>query len=294
MNHKIKKVDDDSIIDFLFNPFLRTTYYNDYIVQKYPINNTVDHILFFNDCPYFYNNVGYVIYDKKEIIFTAREIDEKEIFNDKVKSKACFIAIEDMTSNLLKETNKKLKDLINLIATEYKSKPTYSSTINDFRALYLQSAIYNTLGTSPPDFVAILNMDMLISIFMNQKSFEELIEIYLGDQKSVNEFIYNFTHSHNFLNAFILYPEILKEAADYVKEGIFSEDEELLKTYLSKSYPLNSLTIDVETTSGLKLQCFNNVSCDGNVRVKRGHIMEVSFKDIQKVFHNKKIFYEKK
>lgn len=85
---------------------------------------------------------------------------------------------------------------------------------------------------------------------------------------------------------------LLKEAADYVKEGIFSEDEKLLKTYLSKTRHINNFVIEVETTSGLKLQCFNRVNCEGNIRVKRGHIMEISFKDVQKASYNKKVLYE--
>lgn len=67
----------------------------------------------------------------------------------------------------------------------------------------------------------------------------------------------------------------------------------MLKDYISKTKTINEPIIQVEIDSGKKIKCFNKVDCDGNIRVKNGPKLEISYKDIYKVFHNGSLIYEK-
>lgn len=293
MDYKITVTDDDGMTDFLLNPFLKTFYYNDYLVQKYPVNGKVDQIIFFDECEFFYNKVGYVLYEKKEIIVIVEKIDKKRTFSEKVINEECYISREKIESILKESTSNKFKYIKNLMQTKFEAITDYSKVVNEFRELYLQSAIYHALGTAPAEFVFNFNTIMLTDLFFMNMRNESIIDIYLGNLEMIDSFIEKTVSYSDFFKTYILYPIIFEEATAYVQKGELTEDEEMLKDYISKTKTINEPIIQVEIDSGKKIKCFNKVDCDGNIRVKNGPKLEISYKDIHKVFHNGSLIYEK-
>lgn len=136
LKYKLQELTDDMITDFLLNPLSKTAYYRDYVVQKYPINEHVDHMIFFDKEGLFFNNVGYVLYEKEEIVITDGYVDGEYAFNKKVVNSGKYIPREKIEWDLRCNTNRKIKDIENSGRVNIESIADYNNKLEAFKAKY--------------------------------------------------------------------------------------------------------------------------------------------------------------
>lgn len=171
MNYKLERLNEDDITDFLLDPLLKTAYYNDYLVQKFPINESADQVVFFDKESLFFNKVGYVLYQKKEIVVVLNRIEDEIIFTNETLNKENYRIWPIIVSDIRKETQKRvgaIEEKIRLDNQLGKSELLKSSECENCVQL--------------PGF-------MLVDQFFEKVNHETLIYSYLGDPKVIDEFI---------------------------------------------------------------------------------------------------------
>lgn len=294
MNYKLKELNDSEITDFLLNPLLRNNYYKGFLVQKYPVNTMVDHIIFLDKKDSTFEEIGYVLYEKKEIITFSNRMKEEVVFEKNVLDQGAYVIGPFILSKLRVETHARIEAIRKGRYDEVERNPDYLEAIASFKKKYFPLVINDVLGTAVSIFPEIIDHSTFVDEFFGNMDSETVVESYLGNKIVINRLISDILCSNDEVLNNVIYPKVREDAEKYVAAGVLTDEQKSLSNYISKTKASkNSLAvIQVETMSGKTMNAYNRVTYDGCILDMSNPFRKVPIKDIKKVTHNCLIVYE--
>lgn len=288
MSYAIKKIKGKELAEFFLNPFERSACFNDTIIQKYSRSLDVDDFI----CIDIYRNralkTGFILYEKQEII-----IERIYVIDSDELDHAPFVKISDLKKRIREMVGLKLEQEKTEKLDEIKKSKTYTDLKDKFMKEYFEAMVFSKLGTTY--YLSDVESCTIgtISRFVNDLSDEEFVLIASGGTEPIDKCVKEIIESSNFIAADIIQPEIKKEVNEYIAAGKFSNRELILKDYLEKTKASGAQRFTVETFSGQKVSCRNEVSQDGNVVSTDGLSFIIDVEEIRSVKYCNKVIYKK-
>lgn len=152
VRYRLKEIDKSKIVDFLLNPFERTVYYEDFLVQKYPFNELVDALIFFDRDSLSYSKIGYILYEGKEILVNNFYVGEDKAISKDLFMSGPFIGKAKVRNVIMEKVVAKLNNLKSLEFEKLKTDSHYIKLYEDCRENYFQSMVFVALGASMASF----------------------------------------------------------------------------------------------------------------------------------------------
>lgn len=288
MNLKVEETTENELGKFLLNPFKKNAIFKKMIIQKYPLNHEMDDILCFPEESKDFYRLGVVLYEKGEIV-----LELPDLLRTKVVKSAPFVKtyelkdrVRELIETRLEETKVKKLDKIKE-GHKYKNLYGYS------KDRFFKSIVFHELGTTNVSFNTKSYTKNSISRFLLGLKMDDLIWITIGSIEKIDEFIAVLIESDNFVETEIVQHEIIKDAKEYVAAGKFNKREQLLINYLTKTKASGAQRFTVETLTGRKSSCKNEVNHLGKVFSVDGLSFVVDIEDVAKITYCNKVIYKK-
>lgn len=288
MDYKLKILREDNLSKFLLNPFDRSAYIDDKIIQKYPLSESVDDIICLSNMEEDFCRVGAVIYKNNEIIIGFSSSFGLGIVNEKP-----FILIDNL-KNTTKELVRKMLDKLKVDRLEeIRDMALYQKLYTYRTSRYLSPFVFTELGTGPITLDHGYQVNNKIAEFVNGLRLDDFIEISLGSMEVINDFLDKFITSEIFLEVEMVDPQIVRDAKDYVAAGKFNKREQILIDYLYNVKRSKACTFTVETTGGRSAICNNFINYYGKVFSTDMFSFVADVEDIEKITCNGSLIYKK-
>lgn len=286
MKYNIKNITKDEVTSFLLNPFDKTAYFDNLLIQKYQKSNYMDEIICLETSKDQYYAIGAVLYDNQEIVLDRYESFHEDAIDSKYVIKA--YQIKDRIVQMAKEAFKEFKERK---LDEIKNTDKFRKLRNDLYKELFSPIVYNKLGTSCFPVLCKSSTNNRISWFVDRLSMEDLIEIHRGKLDLIYSFFDELILTKNFMDMDIIRPEIIVKAEEYIAKGRFSKRERTLIDYIQKTKDSGAMRFTVQTISGEKAYCHNSVDYMGNVFTLKDAIFDIQ--DIDTVTYRGKAIYKK-
>lgn len=288
MNLKLETTNSSHMTEFILNPFAKATKYNHYIMQKYSKTSVIDVIYGINKKSNFCDIVCYVNYQLGKVF-----IIKKKPLMDLDLKKEPFVMLSEAKENLTKTVLEMIKSAkVNRMA-EIEEDDNYGKFYYFYKTKVFKDMVFSLLGTQPYEVFFKSSTDFDVAKFCECLSVEKLMKIFGGDLSDLNAFVEKTIFSEMFMITDIILEKLQKEAEEYVKEGDFTKEELILIDFLEKTKASGAKRFTVHMTSGRKLKCINEVSCEGKVYEIGESYYRVNFIDIKKVEYRGKVIYER-
>lgn len=292
MEHKLLKINETDIVDFLLNPFQRTAHSGDFIVQKYPLSIGVDEFIRICINSDFLYHVGYVLYNEKKIIIKNSESKSTNLGLEITKN-GPILTIFELKQEVESIINSRLESAKNNEMDELMALPSYSGFYKATKADFFDYIVCSMLGASPFSFSIRSDTAQKINKFIQSRTMSELIGIKFGKLEDVDKMIYSILRSVNFMIADIVQPGILDEASEYISSGKLTKRHAMIKDFLEKTKRSGANRFTVETVVGQKMSCKNQANYNGTLPLTNSSDEEVNIEDIKIVKYQGKILYKK-
>lgn len=288
MSYNMKKIKEEELEEFLLNPFNRSAYFGDIIIQKLERNHQVDDFSYIDlSCNRFFR-IGFILYEKREII-----VERRYLLNTEIADKAPFVKIYDLEHKIREMTISKIEEAKRYRLDEIHKLSFYTEIKDELETQNFKSMIFAKLGTTHNLYKVENTTKRQVSRFMENLSDEKLISLALGSTTPIEVFVNNLMISGNFITTEIVYPELQEKVEKYVAAGKFTKREQLLIDYLSKTKASGAKRFTVETLSGQKASCRNEVNQEGKVISDDSLSFIVDIEKIKSVKYRNKIIYKK-
>lgn len=287
MKYKVDKVGPENLKDFLLNPFLRSSYYGDFLLQKYSKGTTYDEFVAIYEEKNMIDIVGAIDYVSGKIIMKDTFFPWTSKLNG-----AAIITHTDLKKSVYKIISESVQKAKEERSDEIEAYPKYEEIYKRNQTIYLKPMVFSLLGTMACGYAVEGIADDEIAEFSHRLSFSELVDIYVGDVTLLNQFIEKLTKNEMFIVADYIYPKIFQEAKDYVAAGIFSNREKCLIDYLEKT-SCGAKQFTIYDSEGETLTAKNSVSCTGKVHEIDDDLFWMDFETIEKVKYRRKVIYQK-
>lgn len=288
MSYNIKKIKEEELEEFLLNPFNRSAYFGDIIIQKLEKNHQVDVFSYIDlSCNRFFR-IGFILYEKSEII-----VEKRYLLNTEIADKSQFVKIHDLEHKIREMTISKIEEAKRYRLDEIHKLSFYTEIKDELETQNFKSMIFAKLGTTHNLYKVENTTKRQVSRFMENLSDEKLISLALGSTTPIEVFVNNLMISGNFITTEIVYPELQEKVEKYVAAGKFTKREQLLIDYLAKTKASGAKRFTVETLSGQKASCRNEVNQEGKVISDDSLSFIVDIEKIKSVKYRNKIIYKK-
>lgn len=288
MNLKVRKIAEDEFAKFLLNPFEKAATFKKMIIQKYPINREMDDILCFPEESKDFYRLGVIFYKKGEIV-----LELPDLLQTKVMKSAPFIKTYELKDRIKGLVEKRLEETKIKKLDEIKEGHKFKNLYGYSKDRFFESIVFYELGTTNVSFNTKSYTMNSISRFISGLKIDDLIGITLGSMEKIDEFIAELMESNNFIETEIVQHEIIEDAKAYVAAGKFNKREQLLIHYLKKTKASGAQRFTVETLTGRKSLCKNEVNHLGKVFSVDGLSFIVDIEEIKTVKYRNKIIYKK-
>lgn len=288
MDYKLKHLREDELSKFLLNPFQKSAYLNNRIIQKYPINESVDDIICISEVEKDFCRTGVVIYANNEIILESQSFFGTDVVNSKP-----FNIIDNLKEPTTELVRKMLQKSKVEKLEEIKKMELYKRVYEYRTERYFDSFVFTELGTIPISLDHSNQIDRKIKQFIDGLMLDDYIEISLGSMHVIDKFLDSFIKSELFIEIEIVDPQIIKDAKDYVAAGKFNKRELILIDYLDKTKASKANRFEIETTEGRRASCYNCINYYGKVFSTDGLSFVVDVEDIDSVKCGGNLIYKK-
>lgn len=286
MRYNIKNTAKDEFIGFLLNPFDKTTYFDNKLIQKYQKSHNIDKIICLKEAEGEYCVIGTVFYKSQTIILDLPELFDKDLVNSKHVT-----IIHKIREEIVQIAKDALEEFKMSKLDELRETKQFKSLRKDLHKDTFSHIVYNKLGTSCFPVLCKSSANNKISQFVNGLTIDELVDVQSGKMDLVYSFLNELIHTRNFMDMDILRPELIARAEAYVAKGRFSKRERILIDYLAKTKDSGAKRFTVQTISGQKASCHNVVDYMGNVFTLNNTTFD--FQDIDNVTYKGKVIYKK-
>lgn len=288
MSYLINKIEESELTDFLLNPYKKTTYLGDTLIQKYPKSELIDDIIYILNGSASFDLVGVVNYGKGNIA-----IYKDYFFSHEVRKQPQFVSLYDLRDDLVSEMEMEIEKQKNDKLAEIKASTDYMNLYDEYKGKFLEKIILDILGSEAFYVDVRSSTSRRVSRFVNSLKNKELMAIISGKRDEVNEEIKSILESENFILCHIVIPTLVEEAKEAVETGDLSERLATIKNYIDKTKECEAIRFTVETTAGSKFSCNNKVLNDGTV-ISVGDVRyEIDVENIEKVTYKNKVIYKK-
>lgn len=288
MRFKLKELKENTLEDFLLNPFSQSAMFNDDIIQKYKINDRVDAIFLLSEKRGDCRQVGIACYNYQEIFLWIRNVFGESLCETKpfrTRSDANYRAIDIITKRLAKFNENYLEKI--------KETEEYKRAYWHAKERYFEAIIFHELGAASVQFSGRAIAEFELSSFLDELHIVDLTLILAGETKSVDQFIKRISTSKEFIEEQIIRPELIKEAKAYIEKGIFTKREQFLIDYLSKTKIQGVRKVTIKTTTGNLLNCHNQVNCYGKIFSTDGLSGFIDVEYVDAVIHEGEVLFKK-
>lgn len=282
----IKTIRDDEIEAFLLNPFERAAYYKGKILQKYPFREDADHVIRVEE-PVKASSACFILYDQKKILYN--EFYESEPYFPENEP---FQKLKDQIEEIKSDMCDLLIEKVDAKRKSFKSDPILKARYDKIKGYYFGKIVNVLLGAESFDFVKSSDAYAQIRGYVIRYNREEIVLATL-DPKMYEPFIEELSEEDDVLVYDIFHPEIIKEAKEYVKAGVFTEKEKRLIKFIDKTKDCGAKKFTVIKESGESVSCLNKVTAEGGIPVAKNNEEIVDIEDISKVKYCNKIIYKK-
>lgn len=293
MKHCFKKITGNEIVEFFLNPFERSTQVGDFIVQKYPIDMGIDELFRLRMDSNDYYKIGYVLYEQNKVIVRYMGDAFRKEFEEGILEKEPFISIVDVKNDIQKMILNKIEDAKNNKLKDILSDPKYAGFYDTHKNEYFEPIVFSLLGTSSVKFKVKSNTRNKVNRFIDSQSRISIINIMLGERKEVDFIVNEIVESINFIITDIILEKIKEEAKEHVQFGTLSIREQTVNDFLEKTADSGATRFTVETLSGRKISCRNQVDYKGMVPSVESESIVVDIEDIKAVKYCNKVIYKK-
>lgn len=285
MSYLIEKIEQDDLAAFLLNPYSKSAYFRDHLLQKYPKDHLTDDVYMIKEEKSSIKFYGRVYYWRREII-------EALPFN--LVQTPPFVAVRTLRSDLKGKITADLERMVVSRAAEAKSSVRYAHLVKTCRSKFIEYAIFEILGAAEAIPYIIDRTAIAISKLICEFNLDELCDIRHGNLELVNKGMDDIFMSENFLTYHILLKEIKEEAEKIVAAGKLTQRQRNFKNIIDKTKNCNYPNFKVETTMGTTVSCRNIINVTGSVFVNEHIGMETfDFEQINKIIAKGKVIYEK-
>lgn len=288
MRLKLKEVTEDSLAEFLLNPFEKSARFDGRIIQKYTARTHVDDIFLLYEKTDQYRNVGSIYYDCKEVVLSIYDAFGPGM----IKSKP-FVRERDLKDKVLDLINQRFEKYKMDHLEMLKQSKDYKKSYMSIKDRYFRSLVFDELGTMCANMRTSCSAEFQIDLFLSKLKLNHLTAILSGEMKDVDALIDTISKSEKFMEEQIVQPEVVKEAKAYVKKGVFSKREQILIDYLSKTKLSGAMTVTIQSTTGDISNYHNQVTSNGKVFSVNGADSILDIEEIKTVTYEGKVLYEK-
>lgn len=227
MTYNLKKIKEKELSSFLLNPFERTAYFENVIIQKFERCHEVDDFMCINveNCSFVKN--GFIVYEKEQIILTSDKMLDTDVI-----SYAPFVDIETLRNNIKQTIISKIKEAKDDKLDEIKKMQTYIDAKKTLSRKYFHYKILTKIGKKCIKSEIKSKTYEKVSKFVNNLSDKRLSSIILGSNYDIDEFIEELITSSDFIESDVVQPEVADTMNEYIKAGKFTEQEKLFIRYL--------------------------------------------------------------
>lgn len=226
-NCNLEKVDSSNLVGFLNDPFRRSSYFKNTIIQKYPIGFRVDKVIFLEN--FNLNDFAIVDYQASKIY-----VDESLFLYNCNDPDGSLVHIEDlrsMVSDITYEFIEKMK-LDN--EKDIKESPNYKGLYKKnhdslFQMMVFSRILGETLESKNNNRTQLVSNDFAKKIIL-----QKLVDIAMGDFEYLKKFADNLVHSNNFIEREYVLEQLKQEADEYYNKGAFVKRETAFKDFAEK------------------------------------------------------------
>lgn len=287
MSYLIKTIKEENLADFLLNPFDKTGYFEDYVLQKYPMDHIVDELIGINKETCSLINIGYINYKIGKVFLKSnRALKNANLETD------CFVNILFFRRSLMDLLAEKIEIAKIDRLSEIESSDEYAKVYSYYKKNVFQDIVFSLLGAADYYENEPSHTAYDISDFCQSLKIDQLMDIVGGKLDVLDEFIEDIIFTNRFIRTDIVFSKIVEEANDYFKAGIFTEREKALINYLEKTKASGAKRFSAYLISGRKIKCKNEVSCNGKIYEVGDSFYSVGFEQIERVEYKGKIIYK--
>lgn len=286
MEYMLKTIEEDTLEDFLFNPFERAAYYKGRILQKYAFREDADHVIRIDEdihsC-----SAAFVLYEKHLVLYEEM-FDSDNYFPKNDSFKKMKVQKEDIQSAICSQYIIKIEEKRKSFRADPKLKVEYDRV----KKVCFQSLVNFLLGAESFDYIRQSNAFFQIRSYLMQYRAEEIVRATF-DPTVYEPLIDQLLEDEEILMYDIYNPEVYEEAKKYVADGVFTEEERRLIDFISKTKDSGAKKFTVIKESGESVSCLNMVTPYFGVPLAKDREKTINLKDIDKVKYGSKVIYKK-
>lgn len=287
MTYNIKKIEEDDFLDFLLNPFERSAYFENVIIQKLERDGLVDDFISINHKNNHIFRVGFILYQKGEII-----IERSYALNTDLIDEYPCIRTADLNEQLRQEIIDKVAVAKTNKLDQLKKLPNYAKVKDVLEDKYFKAMVFAKLGTTYNLQPVESELSNKISSFLYTIKDENILSIVLGETELLDAFVDEIISSSSFLAYEVVYPELIKQVDEYVAAGKFTSREQTLIDIMDKIRASGAKEFFVDNLSGLRYSCKNEIDQFGKMSSACG-LFSVDIDAIKVITYKGKDIYKK-
>lgn len=286
MSYKIEKIEEETFIEFLMNPYFKAACLEDCLFQKYPENEFLDDVVVIKEGSQRFEVYGRIDYITGEIIVAKHFL--------KIDTSYPFISVYDIKKDLKEKVRADLEEMKELRAEEIKLTKNYMQLSLEHSEKCLERIVFEMLGAAVPFPYVIDRSEYMISKFVDSISLDDIVKIRACNYGFVEDRIGKIFESDNFILYNFIQKEAKERAIEIISTGALTERQKHLKNIIEKIKDCDASTFAVETISGANIFCKNKIYSEGTIFLTGPAITNyIDFETINKITYNDKIIYQK-
>lgn len=284
-NCRLDKVDNNDLVSFLINPFMKTACFNNAVLQKYPIGFRLDKVIFLENFKLdqfaiidYQTNKIYV--DEGWFLYDCYDPDGSLVFIDDLRS-----MVSDLTCEFIKKMKlEKSKEIIDSDVYNSLYKKNYH---NVFQAMVFSRILGEEFEIEKKDRIGILSKD-----FSEKISLKKLVDIVIVDLSYLKRFAENLVLSNKFIEREYVLERLQEEANEYYLKGAFVKREEAFKHFVERISTSGAKKFTGFIEDGTIYHFDNRVTSTGKLMAV-GKDLVFDFQLLERVEANGKVIYKR-